>query len=75
MRKLAVALGVVAAVLFAGGIAWKANATTWRSGTLNLPSAAKNYREDGLWWMGAALPAGIHLVLWPIPVLVQTLLA
>ena len=32
-------------------------------------------REDGLWWMGAALPAGIHLVLWPIPVLVQALLA
>jgi len=43
MRKLALALGVSAAVLFAGGIAWKADATTWRSGTLNLPSAAKNY--------------------------------
>jgi len=43
MRKLAIALGVSAAVLFAGGIAWKADATTWRSGTLNLHSAAKNY--------------------------------
>ena len=43
MRKLAIALGVTAAVLFAGGVAWKADATTWTSGTLNLPSAAKNY--------------------------------
>ena len=32
-------------------------------------------REDGLWWMGAALPARIHLALRPIPVLVQALLA
>lgn len=42
MRKFAIALGMTAAVLFAG-VAWKADATTWRSGTLNLPSAAKNY--------------------------------
>jgi hypothetical protein len=42
MRKFAIALGIMAAVLFAG-VAWKADATTWRSGTLNLPSAAKNY--------------------------------
>jgi hypothetical protein len=42
MRKLAVALAVSAAVLFAGGVAWKADAATW-TGTLNLPSAAKNY--------------------------------
>ena len=33
MRKLAIALGVAAAVLFAGGVAWKADAMTWRSGT------------------------------------------
>ena len=43
MRKLAIALGLSAAVLLAGGIAWKADATTWRSGTLNLPGATKNY--------------------------------
>ena len=41
MRKLAIDLGVMMAVLLAGGVA--ANATSWRSGTLNLPSAAKNY--------------------------------
>ena len=28
MRKLAIALGVAAAVLFAGGVAWKADAMT-----------------------------------------------
>jgi len=43
MRKLAIAVGVATAVLFAGGIAWKADATTWRSATWNLPAAAKNY--------------------------------
>ena len=31
-------------------------------------------REDGLWWMGAALPAGIHLALRSVPVLVRALL-
>jgi hypothetical protein len=43
MRKLAIALGMTAAVLFAGTFAWKADATALSSGTLNLPSAAKNY--------------------------------
>src|SRR5262245_48974112 len=43
MRELAVALGVSLAVLLAGGIAWKADATTWRWGTLNLPGLTKNY--------------------------------
>ena len=43
MRKLAIALGVSAAMLVAGGIAWKADATTWRSGTLTLPGVTKNY--------------------------------
>jgi hypothetical protein len=43
MRKLAIALGVSAAMLVAGGLAWKADATTWRSGTLNLPGVTKNY--------------------------------
>ena len=43
MRKLAIALGVAAAVALAGGVAaWKADAATW-SGTLNLPSATKNF--------------------------------
>ncbi len=43
MRRLAIALGVTAAVLFAGTFMWKADATTLSSGTVNLPSAAKNY--------------------------------
>jgi hypothetical protein len=43
MRKLAIALGVAAAMVFAGGLAWKADATPLKTGTLNLPSAAKNY--------------------------------
>ena len=43
MRKLAIALGVTAAMLLAGSCAWKADATTLSSGTVNLPSAAKNY--------------------------------
>ncbi len=43
MRKLAVAIGLAAAVLLAGGIAWKAEALTWNSATVNLPGVAKNY--------------------------------
>jgi hypothetical protein len=63
MRKLAIALGVTAAVLFAGGVAWKADATTWRSGTLNLPSAAKNYspiEKTGCYGWGRHCPPGFH---------------
>jgi hypothetical protein len=41
--KLAIALGVTAAMLLAGSCAWKADATTLSSGTVNLPSATKNY--------------------------------
>jgi hypothetical protein len=43
MRKLAVVLGVAAAVLLAGGVAWKAEALTWNSASVNLPGVAKNY--------------------------------
>jgi hypothetical protein len=43
MRKLTVALGVTAALLVAGAFTWKADATTWQSGTLALPDAVKNY--------------------------------
>jgi hypothetical protein len=77
MRKLAIALGLTAALLLAGGVAWKADATTWRSGTLNLPSAAKNFSpivEDRLLWVGPPLPAGIPLVVWSGAVLVPPLL-
>jgi hypothetical protein len=42
MRSLAVAIGLAAAVLLAGG-AWKAEALTWNSVTVNLPGVAKNY--------------------------------
>jgi hypothetical protein len=43
MRKLAVAIGLAAAVLLAGGITGKAEALTWNSATVNLPGVAKNY--------------------------------
>jgi hypothetical protein len=78
MRKLAIAVGVSAALLFAGGVAWKADATTWRTGTLNLPHRSEGLfadREDRLHRLGPPLPAGIPLVLWPRPMLMQALLA
>ena len=62
MRKFAIALGIMAAVLFAG-VAWKAEATTWRSGTLNLPSAAKNYspvENTACYGWGRHCPPGFH---------------
>jgi hypothetical protein len=43
MRKFAIALGMTAAVVFAGSLAWKADATTLSSGAIHLPSTAKNY--------------------------------
>ena len=64
MRKLAIALGVSAAVLIAGGIAWKADA----SGTLNLPG-----RAGSLLWVGT-VPARILHALQYVAVLVQALL-
>ena len=62
MRKFAIALGIMAAVLFAG-VAWKADATTWRSGTLNIPSAAKNYspvENTACYGWGRHCPPGFH---------------
>ena len=75
MRKFAIALGIMAAVLFAG-VAWKAEATTWRSGTLNLPSVAKNYSPVGntaCYGWGRHCPR-FPLVLWAAPLLVRALL-
>jgi hypothetical protein len=43
MRKLAIALGLTAALVFAGGVAWKADATTLSSTSVTLPHAAKDY--------------------------------
>jgi len=43
MRKLAIALGLTAAVMVAGSFAWRAEATTLSSGAVHLPTAAKNY--------------------------------
>ena len=45
MRKLAIALGVTAAMLLAGSCAWKADATTLSSGTVNLPRARTTRRS------------------------------
>jgi hypothetical protein len=63
MRKFAIALGVTAALVSAGGLAWQADATTWRAGTLNLPSAAKNYspvEETACYGWGKHCPPGFH---------------
>ena len=76
MRKFAIALGIMAAVLFAG-VAWKADATTWRSGTLNLPSAAKNYspvENTACYGWARHCPPWFPLVLWAAPLLVRALL-
>ena len=65
MRKLAIAVGVSAAMLVAGGIAWKADATTLRSGTVNLPGVAKNYspiEQVGCCGWGRC-PPGLHMAL------------
>jgi hypothetical protein len=47
MRNLTFTLGIAAAVLVAGGVAWKAEALTWNSATANLPGVAKNYSPIG----------------------------
>lgn len=43
MRKLAIGLTAVAVLVLAGAVAWKADATPWRTGTADLPTATKNY--------------------------------
>ena len=63
MRKFAVAIGLAAAVLLAGGVAWQAEAAGWRSGTLALPGAAKNYSpidEVACRGWGRYCPPGFH---------------
>jgi hypothetical protein len=77
MRKLAIALGVSAAMLVAGGIAWKADATTWRSGTLTLPWGHQELLVDraGRLLRVGTVPARLQMALRPIQVLVQALLA
>jgi hypothetical protein len=55
MRKLALALGVSTAVLFAGGVAWKADASTWRSGDPSRPRDTMRGRPPG----GLVLSLGI----------------
>jgi hypothetical protein len=42
MRKLVIALVATAAMLFAGSVMWKADATTG-TGTQGLPATAKDY--------------------------------
>src|SRR5262245_45498265 len=59
MRKLAIALGASLALFVAGAIVWKADATTWRSGTFNLPGVTKNYspiEQVGCYGYGDARP-------------------
>ena len=68
MRKLAIALGVTAAVALAGGLAWKAEALTWRSGTADLPAATKSYSQiekAACWRPGRWCPTGFRRVCGP----------
>jgi hypothetical protein len=68
MRKLAIAIGVSVTMLLAGGMAWKADAMTWRSGTWNLPAAAKNYspvETTACYGWGPYCPPGRHRVCGP----------
>jgi hypothetical protein len=61
MRKLAMALGIAAAMVLAGGVAWKAEATSLKSGTVNLPGVAKNYspvQQTACRGWGAFCPPG-----------------
>jgi hypothetical protein len=61
MRKIAITLGVAAAVLVAGGLAWKADATAVKSGTSGLPAATKNYspvEQTGCRGWGPMCPPG-----------------
>ncbi len=63
MRKLAIALGVTAAVLLAGGLALNADAASWKAGTYNLPSVAKNYspiEKTACNGWGRHCPPGYH---------------
>jgi hypothetical protein len=69
MRKFAIALGVTAAVLFAGGVAMQADAAAWKAGTFNLPSAAKSYspiEKTGCYGWGRYCPPGFHWSCWRI---------
>jgi hypothetical protein len=68
MRKLAIALGVTAAMLLGGSLTWKADATTLSSGTVNLPSDAKSYspvEKAGCYRIGRC-GLGWHRVCGPI---------
>lgn len=64
MRKLAIALGLTAAVMVAGSFGWRAQATTLSSGAVHLPTAAKNYspvEKAGCFrpgWCGLAADGG-----------------
>jgi hypothetical protein len=69
MRKLAIALGVTAAVLFAGGLAITADAASWKAGTFKLPSAAKNYspiEKTACKGWGRFCPPGYHWTCLPV---------
>jgi len=68
MRKLAIALGVAAAMILAGGLAWKAEATNFRSGTVDLPGLAKNYspiEKAGCRGWGPMCPPGYKWICTP----------
>ncbi len=68
MHKLAIAFVVMAVVLIAGGLDWKADATTWSSGTLGLPAASKDYspiEKVGCKGPGRWCPFGWHRVCGP----------
>jgi hypothetical protein len=77
MRKLAIALGVTAAVALAGGFAWNADAASWRSGTSGLPAAAKALfagRAGGLLRPGPLVPDRMGAEMRPLEMQMRALL-
>ena len=77
MRKLAIALGVSAAMLVAGGIAWKADANHLAIWNVDSPWGHQELLVDraGRLLRVGTVPARLQMALRPIQVLVQALLA
>jgi hypothetical protein len=67
MRQLTIALTATAAILLAGSLAWKAEATT-PGGDTNVPAAAKNFSpvmKAACRGLGGRCGPGLHWVCGP----------
>ena len=76
MRKLAIALGIAAAVLLGGSLEWKADATPLRSGTSIFRPRRRTIRRSSRPPVvdGGGIARRDYLALWPVAVLVQAVL-